>query len=57
MLRQAGMVLALGSVFAVGSAIPAAWAHGTTERVSVSSGGGQSNGGTHRCQDGQRGND
>ena len=43
MFRQAGMVLALGSIFALGSAMPAAWAHGTTERVSVSSGGAQGN--------------
>ena len=44
MFRHAGMVLALGSIFALGSAMPAAWAHGTTERVSVSSGGAQGNG-------------
>ena len=43
MLRHAGMVLALGSIFALGSAMPAAWAHGTTERVSVGSGGAQGN--------------
>jgi hypothetical protein len=43
MFRHAGMVLALGSVFALGSAMPA-WAQGTTERVSVSSGGAQANG-------------
>ena len=43
MFRHAGMVLALGSIFALGSAMPAAWAHGTTERVSVSSGGAQGN--------------
>jgi Tol biopolymer transport system component len=43
MFRQAGMVLALGSIFALGSAVPVAWAHGTTERVSVSSGGAQGN--------------
>jgi hypothetical protein len=41
MVRHAGMVLALGPAFALGSAMPAAWAHGTTERVSVSSGGAQ----------------
>jgi hypothetical protein len=41
MSRQAGMVLALGPIFALGSAMPAAWAHGITERVSVSSGGAQ----------------
>ena len=44
MFRQAGMVLAFGSIFALGSAMPPAWAHGTTERVSVSSGGAQGNG-------------
>ena len=44
MFRHAGMVLALGSIFALGSAMPVAWAHGTTERVSVSSGGAQGNG-------------
>ena len=43
MSRHAGMVLALGSVFALGSAMPPAWAHGTTERVSVSSSGAQGN--------------
>ena len=43
MFRQAGMVLAIGSIFALGSAMPPAWAHGTTERVSVSSGGAQGN--------------
>ena len=43
MLRQAGVVLAIGSIFAVGSVMPAR-AHGTTERVSVSSGGAQGNG-------------
>ena len=43
MFRQAGMVIALGSIFALGSAVPVAWAHGTTERVSVSSGGAQGN--------------
>ena len=43
MVRHAGMVLALGSIFALGSAMPA-WAHGTTERVSVSSGGAQADG-------------
>jgi Tol biopolymer transport system component len=46
MFRQAGMVLALGSIFALGSAMPPAWAHGTTERVSVSSGGAQGNNGS-----------
>ena len=39
-----GMALALGSIFALGSAMPVAWAHGTTERVSVSSGGAQGDG-------------
>jgi hypothetical protein len=43
MFRQAGMVLVLGSIFALGSVMPPAWAHGTTERVSVSSGGAQGN--------------
>ena len=43
MFRHTGMVLALGSIFALGSAMPPAWAHGTTERVSVSSGGAQGN--------------
>jgi hypothetical protein len=46
MFRHAGMVLALGSIFALGSAVPVAWAHGTTERVSVSSGGAQGDGGS-----------
>jgi Tol biopolymer transport system component len=41
MFCYTGMVLALGSIFALGSAMPAVWAHGTTERVSVSSGGAQ----------------
>ena len=45
MFRHAGMVLALGSIFALCSAMPA-WAHGTTERVSVSSGGAQGNEGS-----------
>jgi len=44
MFRHTGMVLALGSIFALGSAMPPAWAHGTTERVSVSSSGAQGNG-------------
>lgn len=43
MLRHTRMVLALGSIFTLGSAMPAAWAHGTTERVSVSSNGKQGN--------------
>ena len=43
MFRHAGMVLALGSIFALGSVMPPAWAHGTTERVSISSGDAQGN--------------
>ena len=43
MFGHAGMVLALGSIFALGSAVPVARAHGTTERVSVSSDGAQGN--------------
>ena len=39
MFRHAGMVLAFGSILALDPAMPAVWAHGTTERVSVSSGG------------------
>jgi Tol biopolymer transport system component len=42
MFRHTGMALALGSIFALGAAMPA-WAHGTTERVSVNSGGTQGN--------------
>jgi hypothetical protein len=44
MVRPSGMALVLGSIFALGSAMPPAWAHGITERVSVSSGGAQGNG-------------
>ena len=43
MSRRAGRILAFGLTVAVGAAMPA-WAHGTTERVSVSSGGAQGNG-------------
>ena len=42
MSRRAGRILACGLTVAVGAAMPA-WAHGTTERVSVSSGGAQGN--------------
>ncbi len=43
MFRRAGRVLAQGLLVAVGAALPA-WAQGTTERVSVSTGGAQGNG-------------
>ena len=42
MFRRAAKILAFGLTVAVGAAMPA-WAHGTTERVSVSSGGAQGN--------------
>ena len=38
MSRRAAKILACGLTVAVGAAMPA-WAHGTTERVSISSGG------------------
>jgi hypothetical protein len=43
MSRRAGRILACGLTVAMGAAMPA-WAQGTTERVSVSSAGAQSNG-------------
>jgi len=42
MSQRLGRVLASGLAVAIGTAMPA-WAQGTTERVSVSTGGGQSN--------------
>ena len=46
MSHRAGRILAFTLTVAVGAAMPA-WAHGTTERVSVSSGGAQGNDGSY----------
>ena len=43
MFGRAGRVVALGLTVAAGAAMPA-WAHGTTERVSIASDGTQANG-------------
>jgi hypothetical protein len=49
MSRRAGRILACGLTVAVGTAMPPAWAHGTTKRVSVSSGGAQGDDGSVRA--------
>ena len=47
MIRYAEIVLALGSIVALGPAMPVAWAHGTTERVNLGPGGVQANSWSH----------